>query len=128
MIASCLCIHCQKNVACTRFAGLCRPCYLDTTILSQYVTLCRHCRQRIAARGKRTLCRACHTNQTIRAQYAPVQACLSSNHEPDFFGGHELPAEPTSARPGTEEKIAVMAERVQQRVSLHHPLDGRVER
>ena len=35
-----------------------------------------------------------------------------------------LPLTPTDARPGSEEKIRVLAERVRMRVSLWHPLDA----
>jgi hypothetical protein len=40
-------------------------------------------------------------------------------------GESPLPKEPTTALPGSEEKIAVMMERAKRRENLHHPLDAR---
>lgn len=44
---------------------------------------------------------------------------------PDVYGGYKLDAAPTSAMPGTEGKIAVMAYRAALRVQLFHPGDPR---
>jgi hypothetical protein len=40
-----------------------------------------------------------------------------------FSGCGKLPAEPTKARPGSEEKILVLMARAEQGVALHHPED-----
>jgi hypothetical protein len=42
----------------------------------------------------------------------------------DFNGGYQLPAEPTQALPGTEEKIRVLAERFDRHDALWHPQDA----
>lgn len=38
--------------------------------------------------------------------------------------GYPLPPAPTTAPPGSPEKMDVMAERAAQRVQLHHPRDA----
>jgi hypothetical protein len=45
----------------------------------------------------------------------------------DFRGPGALPAQPTSALPGTPEKIALLAERVARREQLFHPLDAKID-
>jgi hypothetical protein len=45
----------------------------------------------------------------------------------DFCGGYQLPAEPTTAVPGTEEKVAVFLARIAAGVSLFHPDDAPVD-
>jgi hypothetical protein len=43
---------------------------------------------------------------------------------PDAFRSGSLPAQPTEALPGTEQKIRVMIERAGRREALFHPMDG----
>lgn len=43
---------------------------------------------------------------------------------PRYEGGRPPPAAPTSARPGSEEKIIVLIERQSAGVALHHPADA----
>jgi len=78
---------------------------------------CIHCQIRAARRG--SLCWSCYENQAIRALYVPPA------FEPDFYGGQDLPDEPTPACPGSPEKIAVLTARVEAHRALWHPLDGR---
>lgn len=82
--------------------------------------LCRHCKVKRANRA-RSLCWACYYKSGIRKQYPPLSPKGVHNH--DFYGGHELP-EPTAALPGTPEKVAVLAARVQAKVTLWNPDDA----
>lgn len=86
------------------------------------MNLCRHCFERRANRC-RGLCWTCYYTPGVLEHYPPVSP--AGVHYQDFFGGHALPAEPTLARQGTAEKVAVLTERATARVSLWHPHDGK---
>lgn len=45
----------------------------------------------------------------------------------NFAGGHELAEESTEHLPGSSEKIKVMSQRFEQRISLWHPKDSVVD-
>jgi hypothetical protein len=81
--------------------------------------MCRNCLVR-AANQPRRLCRPCYCLPEVRER-VPV---LSRSVRGLGFGGcGKLPAEPTQARPGSEEKILVLMARAEQGVALHHPED-----
>jgi hypothetical protein len=46
----------------------------------------------------------------------------------DFNGQSEVAAQPTTALPGTAEKVKVLEERARLGLSLWHPLDATLER
>jgi hypothetical protein len=81
------------------------------------VPLCRHCAERPGTHP-RGLCRRCHKTPDVRAQYAPVKVCGS--FYTDTFAPAPLPRKPTTARPGTEAKIRVLAARARRRERLFH--------
>lgn len=93
---------------------------------------CRHCKQRLAYRP-RGLCAHCYFVSAVRALYPPDQA-EGSDSGSDVGKAYRSPvgrraarnlaARPTSARPGTPEKVEVLADRARQGVSLWHPLDA----
>lgn len=94
--------------------GLCVHC--------RPVKPCRHCRQRprACARG---LCAPCYGNLEVRQKYP-----TSGRHVSGYWIGSRrapLPATPTTALPGTPEKVAVLCERARTRVQLFHPDDAR---
>lgn len=82
---------------------------------------CRHCRRGRVNRP-RGLCTVCFAEPAVRALY-PTRVRGVRAGVPDFNGTPPLPA-PSGARQGTEEKIAVLAERAAARLALHHPSDG----
>ena len=45
----------------------------------------------------------------------------------DFNGKAKLPCEPTTAQPGTPEKVAILMERARLGQSLWHPDDAKLE-
>ncbi len=78
-----------------------------------------------AARRQRRAHRSVVAAQSVAALRAAKAAGLSWEHFPeDFVGEADLPPYPTSAVPGSEEKIAVLTARYQRREALHHPLDA----
>ena len=85
---------------------------------------CRHCSERVVTRP-RGLCWACYYRPDgLRHQYQS-----GSPHARRGVGngnglGLALPR-PTTALPGTREKLAVLAERAARGLALHHPDDAR---
>jgi hypothetical protein len=88
--------------------------------------VCRHCGHPRVNRP-RGLCWSCYYKPGLRDLY-PSTSKFSVRGPGDFNGRVALPAVPTSAAPGSAEKIAVMQERVRKRQSLWHPLDARLNR
>lgn len=71
----------------------------------------------------RSLCNMCHSQPDIRSKYTFIGEG-KYHGEGDFNGGYTLASSPTFTLPGTEERILALQKRVEQRVSLWHPLDG----
>lgn len=92
--------------------------------------LCRHCGMKNAVRPRR-LCHGCYDYIPVRDLYPSDYRYLakhpSSVNAKGFCNdGRKPPPHPTTALPGTPEKIAVMTERLLQGYHLHHPLDPRL--
>jgi hypothetical protein len=83
---------------------------------------CRHCGQKQAARP-RGLCWTCYQTLDIRRQYASLSK-FGRRGVLDFYGSGELPAAPTTALPGSLEKVAVLQQRASRRQALWHPDDA----
>lgn len=79
---------------------------------------CRHCHQfaRIRNRG---LCRPCHNDKKVRSRYQSENVHGVRMEHPD----PSLPPEWTRTRPGSPEKLLVMAGRVERGFAATHPLD-----
>lgn len=121
------CKHC-KVVKMLKCRGLCSRCHRKygkfyPRLLNPKGPRCRHCGTRKACRP-RGLCFGCSLDPAIRAQH-PCESKFAqwANGALDFDGPAETPAEPTRCEPGSEEKIAVLAARAAQGVSLHHDDD-----
>jgi hypothetical protein len=84
--------------------------------------LCRHC-QRVPSNRPRGLCWSCYYTPGVRELY-PSTSKFARRGVDDFNGEARLAAQPTTARPGTPEKVAVLEERARLGVSLWHPLDA----
>ena len=86
---------------------------------------CLHCRKRCQNKGRRKLCSICFFTPGVRDLYP-----LSDHPSARRGSGTGLmvgrPTRPTSARPGTPEKLAVLRARAAAGEVLFHPLDGRV--
>ncbi len=122
------CGNCQWRVPNRRSRGLCRTCYPDRSIRDRFPlvaratrTDCRHCANRAVTRP-RGLCWGCFYSPGVRELY-PSTSPYARRGEGNGNHSAPLPAMPTDALPGTEAKMAVLAERVRLRVQLHHPQD-----
>jgi hypothetical protein len=67
------------------------------------------------------LCYICYYNPRIRKQYKDDMA--EAEAFPTEQVPYPLPRLPTDAQPGSEDKIEVMALRVERKEALHHPKD-----
>jgi len=59
----------------------------------------------------------------IRRRYSPVSK-FGRRGVLDFYGVGKLPALPTTALPGSPEKVAVLEQRASRREALWHPKDA----
>ncbi len=84
--------------------------------------MCRHC-QKVRANRPRGLCWSCYYKPGVREQY-PSTSKFARRGVSDFNGRAALAAAPTSAPPGSPEKVAVLEERARLGLSLWHPLDA----
>ena len=78
--------------------------------------LCRHCHKRSCVRP-RGLCGRCYNDIETRDLYPAQSRYRETNRVP------ALPDSATTARPGTEEKVAVMAARFAAGRAVFHPDD-----
>ena len=83
--------------------------------------LCAHCCSRPASRP-RGLCWTCYHTPAVRALYPGNPAVRRGVR--DFFGNPKPPEAPASARPGSDGKIDVLAERAGRGEALWHPGDA----
>lgn len=86
---------------------------------------CKHCRRWRIINRPRGLCWDCYYTPGVKDQHPPVSKCGRKGVGGGVYGGYALPAEPTTAEPGSPEKIEVMGERAAARTQLHHPDDPR---
>jgi hypothetical protein len=84
--------------------------------------LCRHC-NRVPSNRPRGLCWSCYYRPGVRELY-PSTSKFARRGVGDYNGKSTLPAQPTSALPGSPEKVAILCERARLRQSLWHPLDA----
>ncbi len=84
--------------------------------------ICRNCQQAPVSRP-RQLCWVCYYTPGVRDQY-PGTSKFGRRGTGNFNGNAPLPPSPTSAIPGSREKLAVLAERAQLRQNLWHPDDA----
>jgi hypothetical protein len=90
--------------------------------MEELAMLCRHC-QRVRANRPRGLCWSCYYTPGLREKY-PSTSKFARRGVDDFNGEPQLPATPTSAPPGSAEKVAVLMERAHLGLALWHPLDA----
>lgn len=86
------------------------------------MAICRHCHKGPVNRP-RGLCWSCYYRPGVRDCY-PSTSKYARRGVGNFNGPTPLPSGPTSAAPGSEDKVAVLAERARMRQSLWHPLDA----
>jgi len=97
---------------------------MRTTSLPRHIRpLCRHCNRAIVTRP-RGLCWTCYYTRGVRERYSPVSPYARRGVDPAKSYRPRPPC-PTPARPGTPEKIDVLAYRLANGFDLFHPADGR---
>lgn len=87
--------------------------------------LCRNCQKKKPNRP-RGLCWTCYYTPGVREKF-PSTSKFARRGVSDFNGKAKTPCEPTTALPGTPEKVAVLMERARLGQSLWHPDDARLE-
>lgn len=87
---------------------------------------CLHCGGRLISRP-RGLCHRCYYDVEIRERYEFLDPELAEKYLEHGTGLEPALTEPTptTARPGTPEKVEVMAARAARGEWLFHPLDAR---
>ena len=84
--------------------------------------MCRHC-GRVRVSRPRGLCWVCYYAPGVRDRY-PSTSKFARRGVQDFNGRVPLPPEPTTAMPGTPEKVRILAQRARDRQALWHPHDA----
>jgi hypothetical protein len=85
--------------------------------------LCRHC-QKAKVNRPRGLCFGCYYSPGVRDLY-PSTSKFARRGAGLLGGGFLLAAAPTTALPGTAEKVRVMEDRAARGESIFHPGDRR---
>ena len=85
------------------------------------IAICQHCHQGKVSRP-RQLCWTCFYAPGVRDQY-PTTSKFARRGE-GHFTAPPLECEPTTASPGTREKLEVLAQRARMRQRLWHPMDA----
>jgi hypothetical protein len=93
--------------------------------LTPKYTVCRHCSQRNVNRP-RGLCWSCYYTPGVKELY-PSTSKYARRGVGNGSGPRPLPPAPTTAAPGTPEKVAVMERRAAARRAIFHPADSRWE-
>ncbi|MCS6865840.1 MAG: hypothetical protein RMJ56_12690 [Gemmataceae bacterium] len=88
-------------------------------------TICRHCSKSKVNRP-RGLCWTCYYTPGVKDQYPPTSK-FARRGIGNFCGKAPLPPVPTTAAPGTPEKLAVLEQRARLKQALFHPADARYE-
>src|SRR5689334_9621561 len=84
--------------------------------------MCRHC-ERVKSNRPRGLCWSCYYTPGVREMY-PSTSKFARRGVGDFNGAARLAAQPTSAPPGSPEKVAILEQRARLGLSLWHPQDA----
>lgn len=88
------------------------------------IPVCKHCRKSKVNRP-RGLCWTCYYTPGVKDRY-PSTSKYARRGVGNFNGNAPLP-EPTTAPPGTAEKMAVLELRAQLKQALWHPLDAQYD-
>ncbi len=84
--------------------------------------LCRHC-GKVRVSRPRGLCWVCYYTPGVRDHY-PITSKFARRGVQDFNGRVSLPPEPTTAMPGTPEKVRILEQRARNHQALWHPHDA----
>src|SRR5262245_37917882 len=87
------------------------------------LAICRHCSKSKVNRP-RGLCWSCYYTPGVKDQY-PSTSKYARRGVGNFTGNAPIAPEPTTAAPGTPEKMMVLEERARLKQALWHPLDAK---
>lgn len=87
--------------------------------------ICRHC-HKCKVNRPRGLCWSCYYTPGVKEQY-PSTSKYARRGVGNFNGNAPLPPLPTTAPPGSPEKLKVLEERARLKQALFHPADARYE-
>lgn len=87
--------------------------------------ICRHC-VKCKVNRPRGLCWSCYYTPGVKEQY-PSTSKYARRGVGNFTGNAPLPSAPTTAAPGTPEKLAVLEMRAKMKQAIFHPADARYE-
>ncbi len=89
------------------------------------IPVCKHC-QKSKVNRPRGLCWSCYYTPGVKEQY-PSTSKYARRGVGNFNGNAPLPPEPTTAPPGTAEKMAILEMRAKLKLALWHPLDAQYD-
>ena len=89
------------------------------------IPTCRHC-SRSKVNRPRGLCWSCYYTPGVKEQF-PSTSKYARRGVGNFTGNAPLPATPTTAVPGTPEKMAILEQRARLNQAIFHPEDARYE-
>jgi hypothetical protein len=89
------------------------------------IAICRHCSKSKVNRP-RGLCWSCYYTPGVKELY-PSTSKYARRGVGNFTGNAPLPPVPTTAVPGSPEKLAVLEQRAKMKLAIFHPADARYE-
>ena len=89
------------------------------------IAICRHC-SKCKVNRPRGLCWSCYYTPGVKELY-PSTSKYARRGVGNFTGNAPLPDVPTTAAPGSPEKLAVLEQRAKARRALFHPCDATYE-
>src|SRR6476620_9092628 len=93
-----------------------------TRAISTTAKVSRHC-GRAKVNRPRGLCWSCYYTPGVKDQY-PSTSKYARRGVGNFNGNAPIPPIPTTAAPGSLEKLEVLAQRARNKQALWHPLDA----
>lgn len=134
------CCHCGWRKSACRSRGLCPVCFSDLSIRALYPlpsseskpkpVVCRCCQKGKVSRP-RGLCWSCYRTPGNKELFPSTSKYgrRRDDDDDDDDDVRDLPLAPesTAARPGSPEKIEVLAKRAELGFALWHPLDATME-
>lgn len=86
------------------------------------IAVCRHC-SKCKVNRPRGLCWSCYYTPGVKDLY-PSTSKYARRGVGNFSGNAPLPDAPTTAAPGSPEKLAVLEQRAKLKQALFHPSDA----
>ncbi len=89
------------------------------------IPICKHC-SKTKVNRPRGLCWSCYYTPGVKEQF-PSTSKYARRGVGNFNGNAPVAPDPTTAPPGTPEKMAVLEMRAQLKQALWHPLDAQYD-